>query len=173
MLFVTASLQVDPWGLETFCGCPVWLHWNVRCISRILASPLQGEPSSGLMQYGYPLPQAETGVMVSLYWSLLFFSLLLFSLHFLSPCLGTVPIVHLHPGSWWSWQRLILFVFFCVCLDSGQSNGVQFSHFIKRLAFEESLPQSITVELITASCQHNAFLDLVWAVRDGGTKSAS
>lgn len=75
-------------------------------------------------------------------------------------------IVHLHPGCRWSWQRLILFVFFCVCLDCSQSDGVQFSHLIKKsMHLRKNLPQNITVELIAASCQHHASLDQVWALR--------
>lgn len=104
---ITSTLSAGRWDIDAgwssrLCDvfvfvvlcCPARLQWNVRCISRILASPLQGEPSSKLMQYGSPLLWAETGVMVSLYWSLLFFSiyLLFFCAGLSLPCFGTVPL---------------------------------------------------------------------------------
>lgn len=49
-----------------------------------------------------------------------------------SPMFRHCSSVHLHPGSRWSWQRLILFVFFCVCLDGSQSDGIQFYPFDKK-----------------------------------------
>lgn len=111
---INTSWSLRPWDAFCFfCGSPVWLQWNVRCISRTLASPLQGEPSPGLMQYGYPLPQAETGVMVSRYWSLVPFCCCCCCCAF-SSLFRHCFIVRLHPVSRWNWQRLILFVFLCL-----------------------------------------------------------
>lgn len=132
---------------------------------------------AGLMQYGSPLLQAETGVMVSPYWSpLLFFFLFCVSFFFLFvsfsllplssslPCLGSVPLCSFIPAPGGSWQRLILFVFFCLSGIRPERWSSVFFFFPtpaplsppldaekRGVAFEENHPQSITVELIAAS----------------------
>lgn len=134
-----------------FCGCAVWLQWNVRCISRILASPLQGEPSSGLMQYGCPLLlnwNWNDGQPVLI--SSDFFVCCGFSL-----CFRYLSIVCLYRGCRWSWQKLISFAFFCLSGLRPEWWSLVFpSDEIKTLAFEENHPQCIMAELIAAACQH-------------------
>lgn len=156
------TVKVDPWGLEMFLWLPCLVA--VRCISRILASPLQGDPSSRLMQYGFPLPQAETGPMVSSYWSPLFllFCPPLFPRSVLQAVFRSAP-------SFWLQVKLaqinLFFVFSCI-LTEFKPQGWSLTlllHKKKNKAREP--PTNISADMISASCQHSVFLHLVWAVR--------
>lgn len=141
--------------------------WHGRCISNILASPLQGEASTGLMQYGCPLPRAECW---SAHIDLLCFPLSSFSL----------VLVVFHPCSfiWMSclcfrigaWEdESCLYFSWCVCLDWVQCNGVCFFSLINKLmqrVWGLDTPTNITLKLIAVCCHSRVFISLVWTTKN-------
>lgn len=93
------------------------------------------------MQYGSPLLQAETGVMVSPYWSpllffflfcvsFLFFFFSLFASLYLSPLFRQCSIVLLHPCSRWKLAEINLVCIFLSVWNQARAMEFRFFFFL-------------------------------------------
>lgn len=118
------------------------------------------------MQYGCPLPQAETRVMVSLHWSFQFFS----PFYFIFAPLSLLVLCTFHLAAGESGRDKSCLYFSVSVWIQAREMEFSFSHQVKKKpAFEENLLQSITVELIAKPCQHKAFSDLALTVTRVGS----